>query len=158
MIFWNVSKLAEQLRNGELSSKQKMRYLLLVFVFLGITPYAYLGESYNAAYGLEVLVILFTSIWGILYCHEANEEGDGKNFIERFICIGVPVGVRVMVFFLPAYFILSALFMFLTPVEYGQGIQYGYSDVIFTVIIEIVFYLRVRKWIRFISAPASTEH
>ncbi len=158
MIFWNVEKLAGQLKQGELSSKQKLRYLLVVFVFLGITPYAYLGEAYNAAYGLEVLVVLFATIWGILYCHEANEEGDGKDFFERFICIGVPVGVRIMVISLPAYLILSSLFVFFTPIGYGAGFQYDYGDVLFTVIIEVVFYWQVRKWIRLIATPAHMNY
>ncbi|WP_134703498.1 hypothetical protein [Ammoniphilus sp. YIM 78166] len=157
MIFWNVGKLAEQIKQGDLSSKQKVKYLIVVFVFLGITPYAYLGEAYSSAYGLEVLVVLFATIWGILYCHEANEEGDGKDFFERFICIGVPVGVRIMVFSLPFYLILSSLFAFFTPIEYDTAFQYDYGDVLFTVIIEVVFYLQVRKWICFISTPQKTN-
>ena len=153
MIFWNVRKLAEQLKNEELSSKQKLRYLLLVFVFLGITPYAYLGEAFNSAYGIEVLVVLFATIWGVLYCHEANEEGDGKDFFERFICIGVPVGVRLMAVFLPVYFAATTMFVFLIPVDLISSMEYGYGDVMFTVFIEVAFYVRVRKWIRFISVP-----
>ncbi|RXT15430.1 hypothetical protein [Ammoniphilus sp. CFH 90114] len=152
MIFWNVKKLADLLRNNELTSNQKLRYILVVFAFLSITPYAYLDSSFNSVYALEMMAILFTTVWGIRLCFEANEEGDGKDFFERFICIGFPIVIRLAVILIPLYFVFYIVVSIISQGYYGVGTEYGYMDVLGTVLIEIMFYLQVRKWIRYMAS------
>ncbi|HEU4881024.1 MAG TPA: hypothetical protein VFT45_02230, partial [Longimicrobium sp.] len=36
---------------------------------------------------------------GIWVCYRANQRGDGTAFVERFICLSVPVTIRWLVLF-----------------------------------------------------------
>ena len=35
------------------------------------------------------------TVLGILYCYAVKKKGDGKDFVTRFICLSVPVTVRI---------------------------------------------------------------
>lgn len=32
---------------------------------------------------------------GIYFCYNANQKGDNANFIDRMICLGVPLSIRI---------------------------------------------------------------
>jgi hypothetical protein len=103
--FWNVDALVRDLRAGIVTEYEKMKYLLatsllqlyaLSFV-TNFTPTNRIEILVNALmFGVEVGIF----VWGIYHCYIINKHNDNKNFIERFICLGFPVGIRLSIYFL----------------------------------------------------------
>ncbi len=101
MVFWDVNALVEKLRNGSLTEKQKMIYFLIYSVI-------YLTEGFfnddtstvPQIFGFAVMIIVQIII--AVVCFQANNYGDGKNFLERFICLQVPLSIRFWVVIVPA--------------------------------------------------------
>jgi hypothetical protein len=38
---------------------------------------------------------------GVLLCFEANRRGDNREFLNRFVCLGWPLMIRLLVLFIP---------------------------------------------------------
>lgn len=66
------------------------------------TP-VYQSIHYNSFYTELISLPLIQDIicvLGIVICYKTNKAGDDKEFIERIICLGLPVGIRAFVFYI----------------------------------------------------------
>jgi len=43
------------------------------------------------------IVVTIISMIGLVKCYEVNKSGDGNDVLSRFICLGLPIGVRICV-------------------------------------------------------------
>ena len=78
-----------------MTEKDKLRYVIFAAVvqFLFASPgalYMIQQPTTLAVYGIWIAI----AVIGILYCFRANQDGDGRNFIERFVCLGAPLFLR----------------------------------------------------------------
>ncbi|MEL7632246.1 hypothetical protein [Sporomusa sphaeroides] len=105
MYFWNVKALIEELRTGNLLQKEKMKYYLLTTLIPTILVELYMSSPWeiNSIKNVNLFIVIFANIIGILLCFEANRLGDNKDFIERMICLSVPIGFRLTIMFLIIY-------------------------------------------------------
>ncbi|AIF81026.1 hypothetical protein I862_02315 [endosymbiont of Acanthamoeba sp. UWC8] len=88
MIFWNDIKLALQLRNSEIDEDEKFYYYLVTVVLFTIC-------------GLKGgLLALSVEIIGLFCIFKANRRGDNKAFIERVVCLSLPIAVKGFVLLL----------------------------------------------------------
>ncbi len=103
--FWNVDQLVKDLRADIVTEVEKMRYLLATSflqlfafqqasTFTPVNPYEMLIKP--LFFGVQVGIL----VWGFQHCFYINQKNDNKNFIERFICLGFPVGIRLGVYLL----------------------------------------------------------
>lgn len=107
MYFWNVNALVQELKTGTLTEYEKMKYflamtLLQLFSLMNGPAFVQFMPLTNSEVLVQLLcfgVIVGVTVWGIYHCFIINKHGDNKNFIERIICLGFPIGVRIMVFF-----------------------------------------------------------
>lgn len=95
--------------------------------------------KYSIIDSINLGLMIITTIIGTYYCYTKNKSGDNKDFITRFICLGVPVGIRIFVFAIP-------LFLLVGVVEYkyetGRQINQLGEEVYLTTINQvIVFFL-----------------
>ena len=126
MYLWNYHALAKKLKEQQITARNKFGYLLLIMLYVptglmgsnwipGIYRLLYrvanmiitrqaprvhqlkLFNNYNYATDIATIVILGI---GILICYIANKKGDGKRFIERFMCLIVPVSIKIGTYFL----------------------------------------------------------
>ena len=105
MYWWNVDALAAELREDATSEQDKMGYLLADTVITGL---AFLvPRPWSPVQFVAGLMGLGISAFGILLCFEANRRGDGKRFVERFVCIGWPITVRVLLAGILAAFLIG---------------------------------------------------
>ena len=108
---WNSAKLARQLRDDAVSEPQKFAYYFIIFLFVTL-----LGtRSFNTFiaapmtvwdYNMDgVGVIAF--VLGTRLLFRANQSGDGKSFIERAICLFLPVSVQVVLSIVVIYILVG---------------------------------------------------
>jgi len=96
MYIWKVSPLIEELKNQKLSQKEQFKYFLTysLLMVLSADPFLYIDFNYVIYDSIDTLVASIITILGIIYCFKVNESVDGKDFILRFITLGLPITVR----------------------------------------------------------------
>lgn len=106
MNLWRYDELANRLKAGKVSELEKFYYF---FVFMLV---AYLGSisnfssSFNGLQKINTLLSLVSLVIytvGLSCLYKTNQKGDGKNFMERMICLAIPIGVRLVAFSVPVY-------------------------------------------------------
>ena len=92
-------QLALRLKQRQVSSREQLFYLL-VFILLSTamtTSFAldtlHYAPTNQWDYCIDVMAITFT-IAGTIWCYRANKAGDDKEFIERYVCISLPVLIK----------------------------------------------------------------
>jgi uncharacterized membrane protein len=142
MYFWNYHALARDFRQGRVSARERFKYLLAIMIYVptglmgsnwipGIYRFIYsisnsilakqasrvpplkIFNDYN--YLTDILIIAVTAL-GIIICYWTNRKGDGKKFIERFMCLSIPISIRISFY---------VLFIFLAIL--GASLGYFYS-------------------------------
>lgn len=111
MYFWKVDNLVEDFKTGKVTQLEEFKYMLL-FTVIGTIAFDSLlctGSAYNYYDYINLVLTLTISIWGVYYCYKINKEGDNKGFIVRLTCIGLPVVIRILAFFIPIFFLIGAL-------------------------------------------------
>lgn len=132
MYLWNYHELAKSLKEHKLDSKEKFKYLLAIMLYIptGLMGSNWIPAIYRLIYRIvnglvaqqtkyvpplkvfndfnyitDILTIIVLG-WGIFVCYRANKQGDGRNFIERFMCLSIPISIQVSTFFL-LFFLLT---------------------------------------------------
>jgi hypothetical protein len=111
MYWWNVSKLAEDLREGRVDEKERFKYFLATFVAWNIVVqlFIYSGVPFSIGAFISAAINLIVAGFGIVLCYRANKSGDDTDFIGRMICLGWPIGVRLVVTFSAIFLLLGSI-------------------------------------------------
>lgn len=92
-------ELTMRFRNNAVPPRERLYYLLC---FMAVTAlmttnfFVSLGEPIKPnlwSVCTDVTTLVFPFL-GTILCYRTNMAGDGKEFIERFICLGFPVGTQ----------------------------------------------------------------
>lgn len=103
MYIINSDALARDLKLGTVSQKDKLIYFLL-FILL----HSMVSIRTNV---LGVIIDLLITVVGIFICYKANRKGDNKEFIERFICLSLPINLSMILIGSMPILILSIVFL-----------------------------------------------
>lgn len=105
MYLWNVKKLSSDLKENKISEKEKMKYFMvmiliwtLMFSLSALFP-AQLTDKLN--YLTVSFFILVLTFFGLYSCYQANRDGDNKDFVGRFVCVSLPINIRLLVIAVP---------------------------------------------------------
>lgn len=116
MYFWNSQALARQLKTGSLSQRERVKYLVATLLVVTIATYVRSWSSYRIAVS-ETLVAMVATVLGVWICFSANEQGDGKDFTDRFICLGWTTSIRVGLAFVATRWLCTHL----VPLAFGDA-------------------------------------
>jgi hypothetical protein len=99
MYWWYVSKLAEDLREGRVTEKQRFNYFLATCAtwVLAAQLFSYAGSALCAENLVSSTMMLALTALGIALCYKINKGGDNADFVPRMICLGWPISIRVAV-------------------------------------------------------------
>jgi hypothetical protein len=88
--------LAEALAAGSLSEREKFHYLLVWTVVASVVGQV-IGTSlrWDRLRLMSIAPGLLINLVGLLACFKANARGDNRAFLERYVCLSVPVGLVV---------------------------------------------------------------
>lgn len=105
--WWHVDGLAHALKAKVISEKDKSLYLLGNFIFVigciiiyYLLPQACLPPYREIIHSTGGILYLLVIGWGIFVTFQTNRAGDNNAYIERFICLAFPIGLRIMTYFL----------------------------------------------------------
>jgi hypothetical protein len=87
-------RLAAALAASELSERDKFHYLLawaLIGVF--INPLVGISHRWDHLRILSVVPSLLITAVGLVACFQANARGDNRAFLERYLCLSLPVSL-----------------------------------------------------------------
>ncbi|UHA74880.1 hypothetical protein [Paenibacillus sp. 481] len=175
MYWWSTKKLIADFRAGQVSEKQKLKYLITFALLHAISAEVLLwlnseeGVIYNIYDWITVLTHILLIGWGISACYKANVAGDGKHFIERFICLSVPITIRYITIIIPILFLILIglivvvggftleLFEDIWWIEewlYNEGISI--ITVVLIAVMLLAYYWEIRKAIQATAQPSTT--
>ena len=99
MYFWNTKKLSEELANNEVTETEKFKYFLgtnILYTFF--VYYALFSISQvNTFFILEFFVVLLIVIYGSLRVYRNNGGSKGVILLERVVCLGFPLTIKITV-------------------------------------------------------------
>lgn len=111
MILFSSRKLEKALVAGKLDNWGKAKYIIIpavVFAPFSATVAFFsprFGEKPSGLYFLVqfafYIATMFITYFGMKLCFRANEKIDGKNFIERFSILLLPVALKLYCICLP---------------------------------------------------------
>ena len=105
MYFWRIQLLKDELSEGTLSQSARFKYYLactiIGSIFLELT--VLFPIEFSTVLVASSIFTICATVAGTTYCYLVNRNRDNKEFIDRFICIGWVVGIRLLVICLPLY-------------------------------------------------------
>lgn len=121
MYLWNYRALAEDFKHHRVTSREKLKYLLAIMIYVptGLMGSNWIPGIYRFIYSIankilakqasrvppikifndynmltDILIIGIIGV-GVFLCYWANRKGDGRFFIERLMCLSIPITIRV---------------------------------------------------------------
>jgi hypothetical protein len=148
MYFLNAAALADELGQGRLSERDKLKYFLGLGVVGLVTGQpggilVLLSRPYGALYSGAFLGALLA---GFLGCFRANERGDNEHFVERMICLAFPLSLWWWPLGWGLYAVWASagprLRPYLAPAVYGP-----YAGVLYSAAMYLAYYIALRHFI-----------
>jgi hypothetical protein len=147
MYWWHIEPIKQQFASGGPSEPEKLKYLILtlaLYVVFGELGYLAAEADPEAKVSLTDWVsstaYLLATIVGIYYCYRRNAAGDGRQFVERFICVGWPVSIRFFTFILLGFVCIAVLGLYFAEDSFNAMMEMDSIWLLFTVFIGIIFY------------------
>lgn len=148
MYFWNVGKLVDEIQNETLSEKEKFKYylsinLITTILTSGVGASLLLNEKMALLSTFCDIFNVLIFLFGTYYLYKLN--ADRGSFLERMVCIGWPVGFKVLIVSLLFYFIL----LILVDVVATANTSAYFSDILGNVgglLTEMFIFWRLRHW------------
>lgn len=150
MILWHARKLAHAFREGELSERQQFSYLLFYILITYVISDTYLMEMLQVgpANEMDLLITIFSLAIvtvGTWICFKTSQRNPTQNgFISRYICLGIPVLIRVLVYIILAVTLVgicSVLFSTIPAIEsYFETESTTMVDVVLSAGAEIFYF------------------
>ncbi|AFM23192.1 hypothetical protein Desti_0457 [Desulfomonile tiedjei DSM 6799] len=145
MFGWNVRRVAEDFIADRMS-KENLPNVIASWLVVICPIFLFVGprDPWSPASGsiVQWLVSMIILYVGLKLCFKANEKGDARDFIERFIVLGARVGMNI------ACFLAFPILMIRSIVEIHWGYSFGMYS---TPIIQIIFFWQLHHWIGLVS-------
>jgi|SRR5579883_1918726 len=154
MNFIRDKELAIRFQIKSVPSWERFLYLIFSMIFAAILSFPvfifkFYKNSLNAWDLYVYLVGLMIVIVGTIFCYRSNKSGDDQEFIERYICIAFPTGIRTFLIMLPIGLLFYGMIAFFRK----EGIPESTSiyDLIWQSIFLGYFYWRLNSLIKIAS-------
>ena len=149
MNFINDKELAKRFKEGTVPARKRLYYFIIfiVVVTLIISSFAssFLNASINKFDITADILDLIVTIIGTIFLYRTNADGDNREFIERYVCIGFQVTVQV---------VILILFVILTielTTQDGLPEETSVYDLMISVVSYVYFYFRLYQSIKIAS-------
>jgi hypothetical protein len=167
MYWWNVSKLAEDFREGRVEEKERFKYYLATIFAWGIVaePLFWYGHRFNLVADVVTAVGgLAITIMGTVMCYRANKSGDNIDFIGRMLCLGWPIAIKIVVMFSALtliIFALSDIVAWIMGSDFDMAKHVPDQDIIgkaWGALLTICIYWLLYKYITFVAHAKGAEN
>jgi hypothetical protein len=154
---WRAGQLAAELRDGRLTETQKFHYVLAAAGLHYIVGPLSLLSGPKDTRTLVLLGLAATlATLGLVWCFQANQRGDGRLFLERYLCLAVPTTVRTYVIGYGLYYSLAAAAYRLL----GESSLQWFRDpwgvpVVFGAVLLVAYFATLRYYVAQASSTAT---
>lgn len=97
MYLWKTKELVKDLKNGPLTEREQFKYFFVFYVITAALTLIPLCS--DAPYEPEdyAISLISLSVWVVItiLLYRANVSGDNREFVSRYLSIGLPVGIKV---------------------------------------------------------------
>ncbi len=162
MYLWKVNDLVNDLREEKVTESESAKYVILLGVLyaLGSDPIFSIGLEYTVFDTISTLIVVISTFIGTYYCYSKNRSGDNKEFLSRYICLSVPISMRLIVIIIPIALLIGLLF---TPdwpgIDSAEPVPDTYTTDMETValiaFVQIFFFWYVSHSIEKVAGPQS---
>lgn len=112
MYFWNIRKLKEGLIKKPLSESESFKYLLAQVILYSLGTIPFLENNLWDVYSAVIMGII--TAFGTYYAYRCNRGASGRNFLQKYLSIGLVIGIRwIVLILLPitiVYFVIIAIY------------------------------------------------
>lgn len=117
MYLWKSKDLAGDLKDNLVSESEKLKYMLFggIATLLAYDPIFYYDLPYRTLDTIISVLVLIITVVGTILCYKANKAGDNHDFITRYICLCVPIGIKavlIMSLTIVVFILLEIMFEF----------------------------------------------
>lgn len=106
MALWTPGRVADDLRAGRLTESSKARYIVFALVAQSTIGSRSLRDVRSDVDMIALLMCLVITLVGIWAAFRANAAGDGRAFVERYVCIGIPLSIYLMAIYIALYYVI----------------------------------------------------
>lgn len=151
MYWWNVSKLAEDLREGQVAEKERLKYyiafILSYSIALDLAPL--FPETFNIVRFIPSAAGVIITTAGTILCYRVNRSGDNADFIGRMICLSWPISIKILVVFTPIIMVVGILF----HAAFGIDADLDPIVTVFGILLGISLYWLLYKYVKLVAQP-----
>lgn len=154
MYLWNTKELAVKLKDGELSQVERFKYLFAFIVLLTLVSEVclYIGETPTVISITESIMVIVITIVGTLLSYKNNKDGDNNEFIDRYICLSIPLMIKLIILLIGGYIIYMVAGYIVLSDAFDKHIDStSWINVLFTLLFELLFYWRLNHHIGWVS-------
>ena len=158
MYIWRVKKLVNDFRAGTVTERQQLYYLLvfLVLSYIAADPYVNSILAYGSMNELDILTLplsIIIAIAGTVLCYRVvDTSSPSTGFLSRYICLGLPVMIRVIVLVFAAMLLAFVVndYIYTLPIidAYLNSEQTTVVDVVGLSAFEILYFYLLRGAIK----------
>ena len=163
MYLWRVDKLIEDFRHDDVSEKEKLKYMLLVGAVgtVASDPILSIGLKYSTMDAINLLLMLVVVLSGTYYCYVSNRNADNKDFVTRFLCIGLPTMIRIFAIAIPIIIVIGvAEGLHGVGVDVSESGEEVYtttvSQVVGSTLLMMIYFLYLGKKLKFTTTDRNT--
>lgn len=154
MYLWNTKELAVKLKDGELAQAERFKYFFVFIVLftLGGEVCLYLGERPTVISITESIMVMVITVVGTLLSYKINKAGDDKEFIDRYVCLSIPLFIKLTVLLIGVYIIYMVAGHMVLSDTFDKYIDStSWIDVLILLLFELLFYWRLSHHIGWVS-------
>lgn len=149
MYLLRTSRLIEDIQNEVVTQKETMKYLFVFMLGIVVLNLCFelflLTEEPMSVLTPKVIllknfIITIITIGGIYYCYRKNYQGNDTNFVERFICLSIPIGFKVLFYGVVVIILQTILGEIIKKEIYSYLFGSGAFEFSLEIIFELVFY------------------
>jgi hypothetical protein len=158
MLLLSPARVALGLRTDTLSEAQKAGLVIAGVILTAVLGSLSAPRGFST-WGNVLYLVLYVAgmAAGIWACYRANEEGDGRGFVERYVCLSVPLTALMylgyLTLFYGAFFVLRERPGFETD-AYAATVQPYFGPIALALL--FAYFAALRVYIRRVAAPSAS--
>lgn len=104
MNYLSPKQVVERLRARPFTEREKCGYLLASLLLVGLGRIGQeLGLLVQRSPATLAGLVVVVTLCGVWICFQVNAHGDNREFLSRYICLRLPVGLIVILFLWPTW-------------------------------------------------------
>ena len=150
MYYWKTDRLAEKLKNNDLTQAEYRSYYIATSVLFSIGYYLTLLEPQVTLYAVifEAIGGILVTIIGLNIIFRVNGGNSGNSYLNRVVSLSFPLFIKMVV----ASFVSAVLLESLREMGSVNSEQMDWLYSASVILLQIAFFWRIKVHVQYINA------